>query len=110
MGKLTYDSTLVVDFEDRTLAHLHLVVGAKLRRGEAFFFSWKDDPASGDGRTSIWLHPMIPIAFKFYGSRAPSINRAWVDVLMLSANSTQGLQIMPEPDMPTHTGSLEVHE
>jgi hypothetical protein len=38
VGKLTYDSTLVVDFEDRTLAHLHLVVGAKLRRGEAFFF------------------------------------------------------------------------
>jgi hypothetical protein len=100
MGKLTYDSTLTVDFEDRTLAHLQLVIGAKLRRGESFFFGWKDDPASGDGRTAIWIHPEIPIAFKFYGGRQPLINRAWVEQLMLSANSPQGLQMVPEPDEP----------
>jgi hypothetical protein len=29
------DSTLTVDFEDRFLAHLHLVIGAKIRRGES---------------------------------------------------------------------------
>jgi hypothetical protein len=97
MGKLTYDSTLTVDFDDRTLAHLQLVIGAKLRRGEAFFFGWKDDPASGDGRTTIWIHPEIPISFKFYGGRQPAINRAWVDQLMLTANSPQGLQMVAEP-------------
>jgi hypothetical protein len=110
MGKLTYDSTMAVDFEDRTLAHLQLVMGAKLRRNESFFFSWKDDPAAGDGRTTIWVHPMIPITFKFYGGRPPLINRAWVEMLMLSANSVQGLQLMPEPEMPANTGSQEVHE
>ncbi|MCS5735132.1 DUF7882 family protein [Herbiconiux daphne] len=98
MGKLTYDSTLSVDFDDRTLAHLQLVIGAKLRRGEAFFFGWKDDPASGDGRTTIWIHPVIPISFKFYGSRQPTINRVWVDQLMLTANSPQGLQLVSEPE------------
>ena len=98
MGKLTYDSTMSVEFDDRTLAHLQLAIGAKLRRNEAFFFAWKDDPAAGDGRTSIWLHPTIPISFKFYGSRPPAINRAWVEVLMQSANSTQGLQVLPEPE------------
>ena len=36
MGKLTYDSTLTVDFDDRVLAHLQLVIGAKLRRAESF--------------------------------------------------------------------------
>jgi len=46
MGKLTYDSTLTVDFDDRVLAHLQLVIGAKLRRAESFYFSWRDDPAS----------------------------------------------------------------
>ncbi|MFB2582767.1 ATP-dependent DNA ligase [Herbiconiux sp. P15] len=107
MGKLTYDSTMTVDFEDRTLAHLQLVIGAKLRRSEAFFFAWKDDNASGDGRTSIWLHPTIPITFKFYGGRSPSINRAWVDALMQSANSAQGLMLLPEPD---HTTAQEVQE
>jgi hypothetical protein len=101
---------MAVDFEDRTLAHLQLVIGAKLRRNEAFFFAWKDDPASGDGRTTIWVHPRIPIAFKFYGSRSPAINGAWVKALMLSANSAQGLQLMPEPEMPAHTGEQDVHE
>lgn len=101
MGKLTYDSTLVVDFEDRTLAHVQAVVAAKLRRNESLFFSWKDDPASGDGRTSIWLHPSIPLGFKFHGGRPPSINRAWIDALMLTANSPQGLQLVPEPELPT---------
>lgn len=98
MGKLTYDSTLSVDFDDRTLAHLQLVIGAKLRRGESFFFGWKDDPAAGDGHTMIWLQPTIPIVFKFYGGRHPSINRDWVDRLMQTANSPQGLQLVSEPE------------
>ena len=64
MGKLTYDSTLTVDFDDRVLAHLQLVIGAKLRRHESFYFSWRDDPAVGDGRSTLWLHPTIPLYFK----------------------------------------------
>jgi hypothetical protein len=44
MGRLTYDSHFSVDFDDRTLAHLQLVIVAKLRRNEAFFLSWRDDP------------------------------------------------------------------
>lgn len=98
MGKLTYDSTLTADFDERTLAHLQLVIGAKLRRGEAFYFTWHDDVAVGDGRTTVWLHPTIPLAFKFFGARAASINRAWIDELMLTANSPGGLSIVPEPE------------
>jgi hypothetical protein len=45
----------------------------------------------------IWIHPTIPIAFKFFGSRPPAINREWVDEMMLSANTPAGLHIMPEP-------------
>ncbi|KFF58097.1 ATP-dependent DNA ligase, partial [Cryobacterium sp. MLB-32] len=43
MGKLTYDSSLTADFDDRVLAHIQLVIGTKLRRGESFYFSWRDD-------------------------------------------------------------------
>ena len=32
-----------------------------------------------------------------YGSRSPSINRAWVDALMSTANTPVGLYIVPEP-------------
>jgi hypothetical protein len=97
MGKLTYDSTFIVDFEDRTLAHLHLVIGGKLRRGESFFFGRKDDPAIGNGRTSIWLQPNGPLVFKFHGSRPPQINRRWIEVLTVSANSPGGLLLLNEP-------------
>ncbi|WP_349897701.1 DUF7882 family protein [Parafrigoribacterium soli] len=98
MGRLTYDSTLTVDFDDRLLVHLQMVIGAKLRRNESFYFSWKDDPALGDGRSVLWLHPTIPMYFKYSGGRPPSINRQWIDELMRTANSAGGLQILPEPD------------
>jgi len=97
MGKLTYDSTVVVDFDDRLLAHLQMVIATKLRRGESFAFSWRDDAAVGDGRTTIWLHPALPLVFKYFGGKQPAINRAWVEALLQTANSSAGLHIVPEP-------------
>lgn len=97
MGKFTYDSTFRVDFDDRLLTHLQVVIGAKLRRGESFHFSWKDDPSIGNGRTTVWVHPGASVVYKFYGSRRPAINRAWVEALMHTANSPGGLYVVPEP-------------
>jgi hypothetical protein len=95
MGKLIYGHDSSIDIEDRLLAHLKLAVIAKLRRDEKFTLSWTHE---GDtGRSTIWVHPAIPLQFKFDGSRAPVINRAWVEALMMSANSTGGLQMIPEP-------------
>ncbi len=82
MGTFKYDSTLTAEFDDRLLAHLQLVIGAKLRRGENFYFSWRDDVEVGDGRTTIWMHNSLPLVFKYHGSRVPPINRKWVDALM----------------------------
>jgi hypothetical protein len=96
VGKLTYDSTLVVDFDDRVLAHLQVVIGAKLRRGECCYFSWTDDPAVGNGRSTIWLQPCVPLVFKYY-SRPQPLNMAWVEAMMLTANSTTGLRVVTEP-------------
>lgn len=98
MGKLTYDSTMTVDFDDRVLAHLQVVILGKLRRGESFLLSWVDDPDAVGGRTSIWLGPGLPLSFKYYGGRPPTLNQAWIDALMVSANSSNGLRIVPEPD------------
>jgi hypothetical protein len=97
VGKLTYDCNIVVDFEDRLLAHLQMVIATKLRRGESFAFSWRDDAAVGDGRTTIWMNPALPLVFKYYGGRPPAINRQWVEVLLQTANSSAGLHIVPEP-------------
>jgi hypothetical protein len=105
MGTLTYDSEFTVDFEDRVLAHIQIVIGAKLRRGESFYFSWKDDDRIGDGRTAIWLHPAIPLIYKYYGGRMPRVNRYWIDQLSVTANSPGGLQILPEPSAPEESES-----
>lgn len=97
MGTLTYDSKLTVSFDDRVLAHLQSVIWSKLRRGECFAFTWAESSGSAFGRTSIWLAPHIPIAFEYFGGRAPRLNAAWVQVLTKAANSAAGLVIVPEP-------------
>ena len=110
MGKFTYDSTLVVDFDDRVLAHLQIVIGAKLRRNESFYFSWRDDSSVGDGRSVVWLHPAISLVYKFHGGRPPSINRSWIEELMSTANSAAGLRIVPEPPEERRRGHHGEHE
>lgn len=97
MGKFIYEGGPKVEIEDRALTHLQLVMTAKLRRGEPFTFTWKEDVSTGGGRTSVWIHPGSSMVFKFFGSRAPAINRAWVDALAFGANSPTGLYLTPEP-------------
>lgn len=97
MGKLIYNDSVKVDFEDRTLAHLQVVIGTKLRRGETFYFTWREDASVGDGRTSVWLYQAAPLVFRFSGSRRPALNVAWIDALAYTANSSSGLHVVPEP-------------
>ncbi|WP_157426738.1 ATP-dependent DNA ligase [Agromyces salentinus] len=100
MGTLTYDSKLVVSFDDRVLAHLQSVIWAKLRRGEYFAFTWTESSSSGFGRTSVWISPSIPLAFEYFGGRPPRLNGAWVQALTKAANSASGLILVPEPADP----------
>ena len=98
MGKLVYaDGSLQLDIDDRVLAHLQIVIVAKLRRDEGFVMSWKDEPGIGQGRSSVWLHRAVPLYFKFDSADAPAINRQWVEILTVSANSAAGLRLVEEP-------------
>ncbi len=102
MGKLLYGaSKLEIEFDDRVLAHLQVVIAAKLRRHEGFFFSWRDDPAIGDGRSSIWLETSIPLYFRFASVERHQLNREWLEQLTHSANQAQGLQLSTEPGADT---------
>ena len=56
MGTLRYNGS-VVEFDDRLLAHLQIVIVEKIRRGEAFLMSWSDTAGTGDGHSAIWIHP-----------------------------------------------------
>ncbi|NQX13737.1 ATP-dependent DNA ligase [Microbacteriaceae bacterium VKM Ac-2855] len=97
MGRLVYDSKFEVDFEDRLLAHLQIVIGAKLAKNESFYLSWRDTQDVGDGRSTIWIHPAIPLRFKYYGGRPPAINPDWVRQLLAGSHTPHGLIISDEP-------------
>jgi hypothetical protein len=92
VGTLTYAGA-VVEFDDRLLTHLQIVIVQKFRRGESFTMSWIDDVAIGGGRSAVWLAPSMPILFTFAGSRVPTIDQAWIDRLARSAESPRGLVV-----------------
>lgn len=99
MGKFIYGTPSVsVEFDDRVLAHLRAVIVAKLRRNESFTFSWDYEGTSGEGHSSVWLNPGIPVQFDFSADRAPRLNKAWLDQLVQLSNTPAGLRMLPEPE------------
>jgi hypothetical protein len=100
MGTLIYGNAgFSVDFDDRTLVHLQLVIGPKLRRQESFFFTWSNGVESGHGRTSLWMDRSVPMIFQCVDDTRYDINREWLELLSIAANSAQGLQLVAEPEI-----------
>jgi hypothetical protein len=98
MGRLTYEShdRLIVD--DRTLAHLQVVIGDKLRRRESFLMTWRDTLENGGGRTTVWVHPRASLVFSFERRQASPLNRDWIAALSDAAHSPSGLRLVAEPE------------
>jgi hypothetical protein len=107
VGSLSYYGVRV-DFEDRLLSHLQIVIVQQFRRKESFTMSWLDAISVGDGRSSVWLHPDGDLYFKFAGSRLPSINQDWLDTLSESARSSRGLVVTREDGRLAHAEGLGV--
>ena len=98
MAKLFYGTTVEpITVDDRMLAHVKVVVATKLRRGESFTLSWRHRDDEERGRSTLWLHPAIPLRFVFDEPEPALLSRAWVEELANSANSSGGLLIVPEP-------------
>lgn len=109
MGRLVYGHFGVeVGFDDRVLAHLRVVIGAKLRRGESFFVSWSDDSSLGGGHSSIWVAPATPLGFVFDAPTVHAINREWIDLLTASASTQNGLWVEAEPGDQQATGATKL--
>jgi len=97
VGTLYYgDSGTPIGIEDRALAHLKIAITTKLRRGESFTLSWQHADDQPRGRSTLWLHPSIPLRFVFDEPVAPELSRSWIEELMRSANSTGGIRLIPE--------------
>jgi hypothetical protein len=116
VGTLYYgESGTPIGIEDRALSHLKVAITTKLRRGESFTLSWKHSPDQPRGRSTLWLHPSIPLRFVFDEPERPELSRKWIEELMKSANSTGGIQLVPEHldsagDDSTASGAAPVPE
>jgi hypothetical protein len=92
MGQLRYGSDVQVEVDDELLGHLEAAIISKLRRGEAF--ALRLDDASG-ARTA-WVNPASSLLFTYAGER-PTLDRAWLEALVETANTPAGLRLIPKP-------------
>jgi hypothetical protein len=99
-------ANISVDFDDRLLAHMQIVIVQKFRRNEPVVVSWLDPLAQGDGRSSMWMTPSLPVYFKFGGSRVPAVNREWFNTLRASADHSTGLIVTTEAGDLARSNSL----
>ena len=98
MGTLRYGShEIAAIFDDRFLAHAQIVLTAKMRRGEGFFFTWVDTVEHGSGRSSLWISPNVSLEVHYSSTQREPVSRQWVELLTVSANSRDGLTTLPEP-------------
>jgi hypothetical protein len=97
VGILYYgDSGTPIGIDDRALAHVKVAITTKLRRGESFTLSWIHPEDQERGRSTIWVHPSIPMRFVFDSPDPAELSRDWVEELMRSANSTGGITLVEE--------------
>ncbi|HCJ48208.1 MAG TPA: hypothetical protein DHW40_02555 [Microbacterium sp.] len=104
MGVFTYGSNTRLSIDDRTLAHLEVVIGSKLRRGESFMFMWPRDGAEGGGRACVWINRASQLAYRYRGDARSRINPGWIELLASAANSPHGLHLVAEPDADRAAG------
>jgi len=97
MGMLFYGAAEdPIHIEDRALAHLKVAIATKLRRQESFTLSWRHPDGESQGRSTIWLHPSIPLRFVFEEAETPQLNARWLQELMMNASSSGGISLVDE--------------
>src|SRR3546814_4725715 len=97
MGTIYYGgSGTPIHIEDRALAHLKVVIATKLRRGESFTVSSRHPDDQPRGRSTLWLHPSIPLRFVFDDAEPTDLSREWVEELANSATSSGGIMLVAE--------------
>ncbi|BDV29638.1 hypothetical protein Microterr_02980 [Microbacterium terricola] len=97
VGTIYYGGTASpIHVEDRALAHLKVVIATKLRRNESFTVSWRHLDDEPRGRSTIWIHPSIPLRFVFDDPEPADLSRDWIEELANSANSSGGILLVDE--------------
>ncbi|MEV8267821.1 hypothetical protein [Microbacterium sp. NPDC076911] len=94
MGALFYGNDIEpITIPDHALSHLKVLFASKLRRGESFSFTWKHTADQVRGRSTIWIHPAIPMRFVFEEEAAAPLDQELLQDFARRANSSTGLAI-----------------
>ncbi|MEI5583217.1 MULTISPECIES: DUF7882 family protein [unclassified Agromyces] len=93
MGNLMLGRIVRIDLPDDVLAHVHAVVIAKLRVREPVIVGWVAD---GGHHDEVMVNPTMPIIAQYDVDQDPSLDRRWLNRLMMAANGVRGLQLTPE--------------
>ena len=97
MGTFTYGPpSNSFELDDRSLAHIRIVVMNKLRRSEPFMFDLTME--DGGGHRAFWIHESVPLQFRISDTDRVRINRLWIEALMEAASGPSGLFIVLEPE------------
>jgi hypothetical protein len=98
MGHFVYGANAKYEFSDRTLAHVKVAAGLKLRRQESFYLSWVKPKSEGSGRVTVWLSPSIPVQFQFKTPQPEDLNQVWLKALAMTAMSDRGMVVLEEQE------------
>lgn len=102
MGTLEYVTAQhIAEIDDRTLAHLQIVICNKLRRDERFTLTLSPTEGASGPKSVLWLTSSLPLRFTYSSPEPQIINRAWLNVLADAAFSSAGLRLIPEPEPGT---------
>lgn len=94
MGTLQYGASRTsIRIDDRTLAHLQIVITTKLRRNEGLMLQWDRPVENGSGRGAFWIHPSCDLIYDYEGGREASIDPAELDQMMADASGRRGITI-----------------
>jgi hypothetical protein len=103
VGRFIYGTDAeVYEIEDRTLAHLKTAILAKLRLNQTFTLTLGPEHGAGE-RQALWLTPSIPLRFVSDSVDRFTLNRAWVEQLVMSANTGGGMVLVAEPHPDTES-------
>lgn len=94
MGFLHYGADKhPIEIDDRTLAHLKVVVTTKLRRNESFTLTWKYTDDNGERRTALWLQPAIPLRFEYAATDTEVLDPDLLQQFAEAANTNAGIVV-----------------
>ena len=93
MGTLYYsDAQYPIRIDDDTLANLRVVLERRLDAGLGLTLSWSE---AGFGRSTVWLHPTIPMRLHVDDAVTQVPSPDAVDAMMLEVEQSGGI-VLPD--------------